>query len=351
VSDAAQVDALVAAAEHDAPLGGVIHAAGVLDDGVLATTSRARFAAVLAPKLAGAWNLHRATAGRALDFFILYASLAGVVGPAAQASHAAANAGLDALARWRCAQGLPAMAIDWGAWTEIGQAARKQAADGLAQRGVGSITPAAGLAVLQHLFAHPAPQAIVAPIRWDVFLAQAGAAPFFGRWRSAAQAALVNSAANATAQADAAGWLAALADLPGGERLARVRERVRQETARVLGLASAQEIDEANGFFDMGMDSLTAVELRNALQSVFASSLPTTLLFKHPNVGALAGYLAGLLPGAQGARGAEPAASSVPSASTSAVAVVSATEVQAMSEDELAALIDAELDGLIGGKT
>jgi len=344
VSVAAQVAALVAAAERDGPLGGVIHAAGVLDDGVLATLSRDRFGAVLAPKLAGAWNLHRASAGRLLDFFILYASLAGVVGPAAQASHAAANAGLDALARLRSAQGLPAMAIDWGAWAEIGQAARKQAADGLAQRGIDSLAPAAGLAVLQHLFAHPAPQAIVAPIRWETFLAQAGAAPFFARWRGAkAQAGA--STANATSAAD---WLAGLAGLPAGERRARVLERVRQETARVLGLTSPASIDDAAGFFDMGMDSLTAVELRNALQASFACSLPTTLLFKYPNTGALAGHLSSLLPGAESAAATVP--DSVAPTLTSGVAAVNATDVQTMSEDELAALIDAELDGLTGGK-
>ena len=336
VSDPQQVARLIAAAERDGPLGGVIHAAGILDDGVLAAMSWQRFAAVLAPKLAGAWNLHQACAGRPLDFFVLYSSLAAVFGPAAQANHAAANAYLDALAAYRRAQGLPAMSIAWGAWSAIGQAARKQAGGALDQKGIGSIAPAQGVAALAHLFAHPAAQAIVAPIHWDTFLAQTGAVPLFARWRQRAAAP--------TAAASVADLPSSLAGLPASEQRARVLARVRQEAARVLGLDGAQSIDIDLGFFDMGMDSLTAVELRNALQAAIGNSLPTTLLFKYPNARALADFLAGLLPGA-----AAPEATVSAAPATGGTSAAALDEVQGMSDAELAALIDAELAGMSGG--
>ena len=334
IGDPQQVMDLVAAAARQAPLAGIIHAAGVMDDGMLATLSWPRFAAVLAPKVAGAWNLHCACAGQALDFFVLYSSAASLLGPTGQANYAAANAFLDALAEYRRAQGLAAMSIDWGAWSEIGLAAKSVTGDRLDARGMGRIAPAQGLAVLARLFEHPVGQVLVAPIDWQRLLAQYGSQPLFSRFLSVA-------AAKPQAHADAA-LRQRLAGLPPGEQRTLIMAAVKAEVARILGLESAQAVEEEVGFFEIGMDSLTAVELRNALQTAVGAELPGTLLFKYSTVAALTGFLCDELLGSS-------VRAAVPSSVTPA-ASVSAESVEHLSDEELSALIDAELSGLDGMK-
>ena len=121
VADPVQLQAAVQQIDSAHPLRGIVHAAGVLDDSALANQGWERFTKVLRPKVQGAWNLHLWTRTMPLDFFVVFASTAGVLGNRGQASHAAANAFLDAFVHYRRAQGLPALSIDWGPWARSGQ--------------------------------------------------------------------------------------------------------------------------------------------------------------------------------------------------------------------------------------
>src|SRR5262249_47952251 len=147
VARAGDAARLVEACQAQAPLRGVIHAAGVLDDGVLDRQTAGRFARVMAPKVYGAWHLHELTRELPLGFFVLFSSMAAVLGSAGQTNSAAANACLDALAHHRRAQGLPGLSINWGPWAEGGMAARLS----LAGQGVDKIEVADGLRVLGDL--------------------------------------------------------------------------------------------------------------------------------------------------------------------------------------------------------
>ena len=129
-----------------------------------------RFAAVMAPKVAGAWNLHLLTQELKLDHFVLFSSAASVLGATGQGNYAAANAFLDALAHYRRAQGLPGMSINWGPWAEVGMAATDRIGVRLAAQGIEALTPARGLAALGQLLQHPVAQIGVLPIDWPTFL-------------------------------------------------------------------------------------------------------------------------------------------------------------------------------------
>ena len=158
------------------PLRGVVHAAGMLDDGVVQRQNWPRFERVLAPKISGAWRLHTLTADVDLDFFVCFSSAASLLGWAGQGNYAAANAFLDALAQHRRAVGLPALSINWGPWRTLGMAAslgeRERAR--LAESGLGAIDPAEGLAVLGELLETDEPQVAVLPVDWPKFRGAAG---------------------------------------------------------------------------------------------------------------------------------------------------------------------------------
>ena len=168
VTDAIQVARAVADTPY--PLRGIVHAAGVLDDGLLINQAWSRFETVLAPKVRGGWILHELSRDHPLDFFVLFSSAASLLGSAGQTNHAAANAGLDALAHFRRGRGLPAQSINWGAWSDVGTLASRRLEGILAERGLGTISPEAGLQVLDQVLRIGAPQIGVIPVRWSQFL-------------------------------------------------------------------------------------------------------------------------------------------------------------------------------------
>jgi amino acid adenylation domain-containing protein len=178
VSNRQDLAVVLAAARIGAPLGGVVHAAGTRDDGLLAHQDWSKFQRVFASKVSGAWNLHRLTAGDPLDFFVLYASTAGVLGSRGQANRGAACAFEDALAWHRAAAGLPALTIDWGAWSAGGDAARWGVEERAGDTGVGTIDPGMGMRVLGGLLGQHAPQVVVAPVDWAALVARFPS----GRW-------------------------------------------------------------------------------------------------------------------------------------------------------------------------
>ncbi|MDP3718284.1 MAG: SDR family NAD(P)-dependent oxidoreductase [Acidobacteriota bacterium] len=282
VSDPLQVGALFALFEASLPpLRGIIHAAGVFDDGTLRELTGARLAAVLSPKVAGAWALHQHSRELPLDLFVLYSSAASLFGSAGQANYVSANAFLDALAAARRAERLPAVSINWGGWQAIGHAARTGADRALRNRGIGSLTPAQGAAALDRACDSQHAQLGVVRVDWPrFFAAQVSPSPMFAAF-----------AEGARGQA-----LPALLETIGGRSLDDVHtwllQYVASQVAAVLGLASADDVSTGRHFFQMGMDSLTAIELRSRLQQGLEHALPVTVAFDYPSVPAMAGFLA-----------------------------------------------------------
>ncbi len=310
VTDAGALDRMLARIDREMPpLGGIIHSVGVLSDGALGNQNPEKFEQVLGPKVLGAWHLHRATAPRDLDLFVLFSSVAGVMGNPGQSNHAAANAFLDQLAAHRRALGLPGQAIAWGAWSGLGEAEeqRERIARQLEASGSGWIDPQQGIRAFDRLVSRDIASATVVALDWQVFRDAVDNHP-----------PLLEELLSATRDAgsDAADEPE---DLLSGLRSAAVDERVKlltsflqREVQAVLRLPGAPE--PALGFFDLGMDSLMAVELRNRLNRAFAGeyTAPNTVVFDYPDITTLASHLAGEL--SEG--GSEPAAPAQPEAQT-----------------------------------
>nr|WP_229397820.1 type I polyketide synthase [Micromonospora okii] len=292
--DAADPDALAALlagipAEH--PLTAVVHAAGVLDDGVLESMTPERLDAVAVPKIDAAWHLHRLTAGLDLAAFVLFSSAAATLGSAGQSNYAAANAFLDALAAHRRARGLPGISLAWGLW-EQASGMTGHLGDGdvrrIAEQG------AAGLATEQalHLFdaAWRLDAAAVVPMRLDVgtLRAQAGSGALAPMLRALVRVPLRRSVDATGARSGGVQLSQRLAGLAGPERLKVVLDVVRANIAAVLGHAGADAVDPNRLFTDLGFDSLTAVDLRNRLNGLSGLRLPATLVFDYPTPAALA---------------------------------------------------------------
>lgn len=284
VTDGAAVRELLASSDRP-PLRGVVHAAGTLADGVLAKMEWDQFESVMRAKVMGAWNLHHATEEQSLDFFILFSSIGSVFGPAGQGNYAAANAFLDQFAGWRRGQNLPALSINWGAWSEIGLAARQVSSSQVgAMRGITPIHPDEGIAVFDSIRNQQA-EVMVVPIDWPVLFEYLSDMPLLDTLRTEMDQLPV-------AEVTDGEWFKQLNGLPEMEQYELLLEHVSQQAARVLG-ASVDSLDVTAGFFDLGMDSLTSVELRNALQGSLGIDLPSTLIFKYPTISAVSDYLVG----------------------------------------------------------
>ncbi|MDM0053599.1 type I polyketide synthase [Variovorax sp. J22R115] len=342
VSDAAQLARVFA--DIDArlpPLAGIVHAAGVLDDGIVAQLTIERLRCVLAPKLLGAWHLHCLTRERRLDFFVMYSSLASLFGSPGQGNYVAANAFLDALAHHRRAHGLPALAINWGAWSEIGAAVRHRVEQRTKAQGMGSIAPAQGMSILEHLLAGTSPQVGVAPIDWPTFAGRAGtgqAPAFFARFAAGRPRATPLGARPVGADAPAAALdlgleLAAAAPAQRCERLAA---HVRAQVAGVLRLA-VEEIDTGRPLNRIGLDSLMAVELRNRLRAQLGLDVPLVRFMEETSIRGLAADLA-----AQLAQPVQPAPPRPPAPLVPDEASLLA-RLDELSDDQIDALLDAAL--------
>ncbi len=321
MTDTEAIDAMLARMDAGLPpLGGVVHSVGILADGALGNQTWEQFETVLWPKMLGAWHLHRATADRDLDMFVLFSSAAGVMGNPGQANHAAANAFLDQLAAHRRALGLPGQAIAWGAWSGLGEAEeqRERIAQRLAARGAGWINPQQGLKVFDKLVRNDPATSMVVAVDWPVFAeAVEHKPPFLDELLAATKDA---GTEEAEAPEDLVSQLQASRPQEGEGVLVSF---LQQEVQAVLRLSSAPT--PSVGFFDLGMDSLMAVELRNRLNRAFGEhyTVPNTLVFDYPNIAALAGHLAGELGGAGAAPAprAEPEPNRMPS-DDGAVAIV-----------------------------
>ncbi|WP_394836498.1 SDR family NAD(P)-dependent oxidoreductase [Pendulispora rubella] len=270
--DVSNADELTRLLEHvasDHPLTAVVHAAGVLDDGLLASLSDERLATVLQPKLDGAWHLHRLTASLDLRAFVLFSSLAGPLGSAGQASYAAANSALDALAAHRRARGLSGCSLAWGPWEAVGMAARLPELDRARIRRQGLVPMSSPEALALFDAALGRSEALLMPVRFDAAASRA-------RTREPRRA-------NASLQER-------LRPLDDAERLRTLLDVVRAHVAAVLNVEAAS-IEPLRPLQELGLDSLMAIELRNRLASATGMRLSTTLLFDYPTPDGLARWL------------------------------------------------------------
>ena len=289
IADVTDVDALDAMlARMDAtlpPLAGVIHSVGALSDGALGNQTWDRFEDVLWPKVVGAWHLHRATRDRDLDFFVLFSSVAGVLGNPGQANHAAANAFLDQLAAHRRAQGLPGQAIAWGAWSGLGEAEeqRERIAEHLETRGTGWISPAHGLRAFERLVREDLTSAVVVLADWTAYGEALGTRP------PLLTDLLTVADAGSGPEEDLLGLLDGAPANAHGEILASFLQRAVQAVLRL-----PTPPPPSVGFFELGMDSLMAVELRNRINRAFGGeyTASSTVVFDYPDIEALAAFLA-----------------------------------------------------------
>src|SRR5450755_300370 len=275
--DAADRDALAALLAQIPSLAGVVHCAGVVEDGLVDSLTPAQLDRVLTPKADAAIHLHELTRDLDLSMFVLFSSAAGVLGNPGQGNYAAANAFLDALAAHRRAAGLPAVSLAWGLWDEItGTTAHLRESDRarLARSGILPLPAAQALDLLD--LADGMPQPALVPIRFDIRALHARAAAGL---LPPLLSGLVR-ARRADSGAPAGGALAArLAGLPEAEQEQVLLDVVRSAAAAVLGHASPRAVDAARAFRDLGFDSLTAVELRNRLNAATGLRLPATLTF------------------------------------------------------------------------
>jgi acyl transferase domain-containing protein len=301
VSQLADVQSLTAAiARGMPPLRGVIHSAGVLDDGVVLQQTWDRFQTVMAPKVRGAINLHAATEHSDLDFFVLFSSISGLLGSPAQGNHAAANAFMDAMAYSRQALGLPALSINWGVWTDVGAAARHGVGGRIGGQGLIPFTPQFGIRALERLLEQPHPQVAVMPMDWQRFFDAspwARSSHFFSEvaipTRQRATRSEDHPTVNAVRQAPAEGSLGSqLAAAAPAKRRGILTAYVQRLAQHVLGLNASRLPDRRVPLSDIGLDSLMAVELRNSLAGAVRRPLPATLLFDYPTIDALVDYLA-----------------------------------------------------------
>ncbi|HEX5980902.1 MAG TPA: type I polyketide synthase, partial [Thermoleophilaceae bacterium] len=319
------------------PLRGIVHSAGVLDDALATELGREQVARAIAPKAAGAWNLHLATAGRELDFFVLFSSVIGVLGAPAQANYAAANAFLDALAQLRRSQGLPALSIDWSGWSEIGMAAEASRDGRSIISEVGTLSPEQGVEALGHLLGADEPQIAVLPFRW-------------GRWRelfpSFSRSPLLRELVEAEAEehqaARAEDLAAATRILAAGEdeRPDLIAAYLQQELARVLE-TEPEALDVDAPLTHVGLDSLMALEVKNRVETTHGIELPIVGLIEDPTITNLATQVAGLLSG----RDAEPAAGQADGTEEAAATAEILETLDELSDEEVGALLDPASSG------
>ncbi|MBL1101988.1 SDR family NAD(P)-dependent oxidoreductase, partial [Streptomyces coffeae] len=286
VSDREQLAAALGSVER--PVSAVVHAAGVLDDGVVESLSPEHIERVMRPKVDAAWHLHELTAGADLSAFVLFSSVASLMGSPGQANYAAANATLDALAASRRAAGLPATSLAWGLWSEAaGMAAGLDEAElaRLETMGMSALTAETGLALFDQSLDVDA--AVVAPVRLETAAlraqARAGMLPPLLRGLVRTPARVVEAGAGALVQR--------LAGVPEADRERIVLDLVQTQVASVLGHASAASVDPERAFKELGFDSLSAVELRNRLTQATGVRLPATVVFDHPSPAAIARHL------------------------------------------------------------
>ena len=305
-ADLDSVKSVMALFGEDRPLRGVVHAAGVLDDGALTALTPERFDAVFLPKLDGAWHLHQLTQDMELDLFMIFSSIASIMGAPGQGNYAAANAFLDALAHLRRAKGLPATSVALGPWEGQGMAAGLSENDRVrfAQLGLDGLAPEEGLELLELAVRGRRPLTMAAAFdlnRLQHYYEERGGIPPLLR-------SLLSGGGGRSRGGGGADLRKLLGEAAPEEHAAIVLGMVREEVAKTLGFASPDDVDVDLPLQDIGIDSLTAVLMRNQLADLTGLALPAKIAFDHPNLKALGQFLLSKLEEAGASAPAEPAA-------------------------------------------
>ncbi|MEL6930876.1 MAG: type I polyketide synthase, partial [Cyanobacteria bacterium J06600_6] len=265
------------------PLAGIIHSAGVLDDGMMVNMDADRMQTVMNPKVSGAWNLHQLTKDIELDFFILFSSAASLLGSPGQTNHVVANTFLDSLAHYRQAQGLPGLSLNWGAWSDIGAAAKLKVDRTMNLKGIGAISPQEGLAILEKMMNQSNPQVGIIPVDWSRFTDSGYNLPLVADFKQLKpEANVVNSSVN---------FLGELETIKPEQKLKYLTTFIQKQVGNVLGLPANKLPSTSQGFFDIGMDSLMAIELKNKLETNLETTISSTVIFEHSNINSLSNYL------------------------------------------------------------
>ncbi|MFD1333751.1 beta-ketoacyl reductase, partial [Methylopila musalis] len=301
VADEAAVEGLIARIAAEAPpLKGVFHAAAVLDDGPIYTVKPEQLDTVLRPKALGAWWLHRHTAGLPLDSFLVFSSIASLIGSPGQATYVIANAFLDALAHHRRAQGLPAVSVNLGALSEVGMAARHEGVEQhLARVGVGSLTPAQALDAIERILGWNQPQMAAAPMEWRLW---GGVYP---AWAASPRYAHLMPAADGEGAGEAEQLRRRLAALSPAEREQEVGRALTGQVAEILRL-KPDAVDATRSLLAMGVDSLMAMELQTSVETSLGVKVSTLELMRGSSFAQLIAHLAALFDGGAEAKAATP---------------------------------------------
>ncbi|MGA8087919.1 MAG: SDR family NAD(P)-dependent oxidoreductase, partial [Terracidiphilus sp.] len=285
--------------EHGLPIRGLVHAAGAMKHALVSDATADDFRISFKAKVDGTWLLHQALRQTDLDFFVLFSSASAVLSSPRLGPYAASNAFLDAIAEYRNREGLPSLSVNWGIWTGVGMAGKSDetAARSLAERGMAGMKVEEGLACLGSLMAAASGQVCVLPLdwkKWDELYPAYMAKPFFselmGENRTESAAAGGSQPANE--------FLDRLKDAPEMIRVDLIRDFVQRVAVSLLGFPADHRLDPLQPLNELGLDSLMAVELRNAIAAKVAQTLPATLLFNYPAVEEITMYLAKLLFGA-----------------------------------------------------
>lgn len=316
------------------PLRGVIHAAMVLDDVVLANAKPEQWHRVLAPKMLGAWNLHRLTLTAPLDFFVLYSSFAAVVGNPGQGNYVAANLFLEALAELRRAHNLPALAVGWGAIDDVGYLARKEdLKDVLEKRtGLRPITSRRALAVLEQLILSGVTRVGAADMNWSGTLKvmPTGGRPKFALFKG-------EGAEGSDVLGQGGSFKEAILALPEAERLPAVTQMLADVVAKILRLPVAK-LDVQRPVLELGVDSLMALELQMTIEKEFGVAVPTMEFLGGLSTAQVAQRVLTLAAGP-----VDEAPTPAPAAATTDVSAVMEQEIDALSDEAVDALLDRAL--------
>ncbi|MER6168354.1 SDR family NAD(P)-dependent oxidoreductase [Streptomyces violaceorubidus] len=290
-ADRAALERLLASIPDAYPLTAVVHAAGVLDDGVIGSLTPERLARVFRPKASAAWHLHELTLHHDLDAFVLFSSAAGLLGAPAQAGYAAANTFLDALAAHRRELGLPGTSLAWGPWADTGMTRTPQGVErrGPDRTGLRPLSVDEGLDLFDRSLRGEA--GVLLATRPDLPAIRALEPMTPALFRSLLPAGAPRQEQRGGAGQEQEALLRRLAAVPPSEGLPLVSDLVRAQVAAVLALPGAASVDVRRPFSEIGFDSLTAVDLRNRLEAATGVPLPAAVVFDHPTVSRLATHL------------------------------------------------------------
>uniref|UniRef100_B8HKZ3 Beta-ketoacyl synthase n=1 Tax=Cyanothece sp. (strain PCC 7425 / ATCC 29141) TaxID=395961 RepID=B8HKZ3_CYAP4 len=283
--DEAMAAVLASIRQSPSPLKGIVHMAGVLDDSTLVHQNWQKFATVMAAKVQGAWNLHQLTLTESLDFFILFSSAASLLGSPGQANYSAANAFLDGLAHYRQSLGLPGQSYHLGAVAQVGQAAKRGADLRSQQQGIGAIQPQQVLLILERLLQQPEMTEVsLVPIDW-----RSGKLPLqWQEWPYLSDWFVNKQDQEAIQKSD---FSQRLRTASASEYQPLLTAYIKKQAAQLLGIANWESLSAEHSFMELGMDSLTLMELRNRLQKELSVSISTSTLIEYPTVKSLVTHI------------------------------------------------------------